>query len=252
MENNFNYFKLLKVYTINIIIKMAPKSNSKQSKKPKQTKAKKVQSVKETESVAPVEVSTLAPTTTPTLAPTPTPTTTPTPVVATEQSSVSLTIEQQFDAINAKVMTLKSLETEILVDLRKLQKSTLKHIKDLTKKNRRKKVDPEDKKKRAPSGFAKPTVISDELCDFLGKNHGSEMARTEVTKHLTKYIREHELQDQANRRRILPDPKLRKLLNVPQGDEVTYFNLQKYMKVHFPASKSQMLAASMASEASST
>jgi chromatin remodeling complex protein RSC6 len=245
LKNNFNYFKLLKVYTINIIIKMAPKSNSKQSKKPKQTKVKKVQPVKETASLVPVEVST----------PTPTPTPTLTPVVATEQASVvqasvSLTIEQQFEAINAKVMTLKSLETEILVDLRKLQKSTLKHIKDITKKNRKKKVDPEDKKKRAPSGFAKPTVISDELCDFLGKNHGSEMARTEVTKHLTKYIREHELQDQANRRRILPDPKLRKLLNVPQGDEVTYFNLQKYMKVHFPASKSQILAAAMAADAS--
>ena len=140
-------------------------------------------------------------------------------------------------------MKLKSLESEILIDLKKLQKLTLKHIKDLTKKNRKRKVDPEDKKKRAPSGFAKPTIISDELCDFLGKNHGSEMARTEVTKHLTKYIRENELQDQANRRRILPDPKLRKLLNVPTGDEVTYFNLQKYMKVHFPASKSQLLAA---------
>ena len=60
------------------------------------------------------------------------------------------------------------------------------------------------------------------------------MARTEVTKYLTKYIKEHNLQDEANRRKILPDNSLQKLLNVGTDDEVTYFNLQKYMKVHFP------------------
>ena len=70
------------------------------------------------------------------------------------------------------------------------------------------------------------------------------MARTEVTKHLTTYIKEHNLQDQANKRKILPDSKLQKLLNVTPSDEVTYFNLQKFMKVHFPKS-----AASIAAEA---
>ena len=62
------------------------------------------------------------------------------------------------------------------------------------------------------------------------------MARTEVTKHLTQYIKEHELQDQANKRRIIPDRQLSQLLNVGPEDEVTYFNLQKYMKSHFPKS----------------
>ena len=60
------------------------------------------------------------------------------------------------------------------------------------------------------------------------------MARTEVTKYLTTYIKQHDLQDSANRRKILPDDSLKKLLNVGKEDEVTYFNLQKYMKVHFP------------------
>ena len=88
--------------------------------------------------------------------------------------------------------------------------------------------------KRAPSGFAKPALISKELCSFLGQPEGTEMARTEVTKHLTSYIKEHNLQDSVNKRKIVPDAKLKKLLNLSPSDEVTYFNLQKYMKVHFP------------------
>ena len=59
------------------------------------------------------------------------------------------------------------------------------------------------------------------------------MARTEVTKYLTQYIKEHKLQDDANRRKILPNKQLQQLLNVGKGDEVTYFNLQKYMNKHF-------------------
>ena len=91
-----------------------------------------------------------------------------------------------------------------------------------------------DGAKRAPSGFAKPSPISQELCDFLGKEAGSELARTEVTKHLTTYIKEHNLQAPEDKRKILPDAKLKKLLKVPKGDEITYFNLQRYLKPHFP------------------
>ena len=116
-------------------------------------------------------------------------------------------------------------------------------MKDAGKKNKRKKVNQLNGQKRAPSGFAKATEISTELCSFLGKPQGTEMARTEVTKYLTQYIKQHELQDKDNRRKILPDVPLQKLLNVKKDDEVTYFNLQKYMKVHFPKSIAATAAA---------
>ena len=182
-----------------------------------------------------------APTPTPTpapvvveAAPTPVPNPAPVEVVSTE---TTVTLESQFNDLNSKLVALKTLEAEIVGDLRRLQKCVTRHLKEVTKKNKRRtKVDPDDKQKRAPSGFAKPTVISDELCEFLGKDHGSEMARTEVTKELTKYIKQYNLQDEKDRRKILPDPKLKKLLNIQEGQEVTYFNLQKYMKVHFPKS----------------
>ncbi len=72
------------------------------------------------------------------------------------------------------------------------------------------------------------------------------MARTEVTKYLTKYIKEHQLQDSANKRIINCDSALASLLNVQPSDEVTYFNLQRYMKPHFPKSASALAAAAAA------
>jgi len=87
--------------------------------------------------------------------------------------------------------------------------------------------------KRFPSGFVKPTIISDQLAIFLGKPAGTKMARTDVSKEINTYIRVHGLQDPFNGRRIHPDEKLKKLLNINNGDELTYFNLQKYMGRHF-------------------
>ena len=86
--------------------------------------------------------------------------------------------------------------------------------------------------KTRPSGFEKPTPISDELAVFFGKELGSLMARTEVSKQIHEYVIGQKLQNEKNRRIIHPDPKLKQLLNV-NNDELTYFNLQKYLKFHF-------------------
>jgi chromatin remodeling complex protein RSC6 len=92
---------------------------------------------------------------------------------------------------------------------------------------------------RAPSGFVKPTPISDELATFLGRDKGTEMARTEVTREINVYIRTNGLQDPTNGRRINANPALSSLLKLSEGDELTYFNLQKYMSGHFPKAVSQ-------------
>ena len=171
--------------------------------------------------------------------------------VSTEASTVSTLstadqIEADFTSLQSRLNEFKAIYTSITSDLRSLQKTMQRHIKESGKRSRRPKMVDPNKPKRPPSGFAKPALISSELCSFLKVAPGSEMARTEVTKHLTNYIKEQNLQDQANKRRILPDTALQKLLHVESGDEVTYFNLQKYMKVHFPKS-----AATIAAEAAS-
>ena len=101
--------------------------------------------------------------------------------------------------------------------------------KERSRKKRRQSSD----KKKEPSGFAKPTPLSDAMCVFLKESKGTEMSRTDVTRRISKYIRENDLQNPDNRRQIFPNKELRKLLAVPQEDELTFFNLQKYLKVHF-------------------
>lgn len=184
---------------------------------------------------APKKKATTAPVTTPTpveVAPVETATETTTEVTPLQQ------IDQGFASLNAKMAEFKTMYAAINTELRTLQKNIQRYMKDSSKRNRRTKNTDPNRPKRQPSGFAKPALISNALCNFLGKPEGTEMARTEVTKYLTQYIKNNELQDQENRRKIVPDAKLKKLLNVKDSDEVTYFNLQKYMKVHFPKSAS--------------
>ena len=116
-----------------------------------------------------------------------------------------------------------------------LEKSTRKLEKELEKKSKKK-----SKTARAPSGFAKTSKISKELCAFLNKPVNTEMARTEVTKHLCNYIKQNSLQNPSNKKQIQPDTSLASLLGPLQPEDkekgYTYFNLQKYVKHHFPKS----------------
>jgi upstream activation factor subunit UAF30 len=124
---------------------------------------------------------------------------------------------------------LRALERHAVKEIRIAQKASAK---------KRRKVG-----NRAPSGFVKPTLISKELSEFLGKTDGSEMARTEVTREINAYIRNNNLQDKENGRRINPDTKLKSLLKLKKGEELTYFNLQRYMSPHFATAAKSAAAA---------
>lgn len=100
--------------------------------------------------------------------------------------------------------------------------------------------------KNSPSGFAKPNKISDELCDFIGEPRGTEKSRTDITRFINAYIKEHNLNKPENKRFILPDEKLRKILNVKENEEINYFILQKLISHHFPPSASKLAAAAAA------
>ena len=115
----------------------------------------------------------------------------------------------------------------------KLEKSVTKERKVLEKKSRGKKRRVQNPD-APPSGFAKPGPVSDELRKFLSLGKDDLIARTEVTKAINKYCKEHSLQNESDRRKILPDTTLKKLLRMKKGDELTFFNLQTYLKVHFP------------------
>jgi chromatin remodeling complex protein RSC6 len=130
----------------------------------------------------------------------------------------------------AKLNQLSSLFASLKTEFRSLEKKWTRELKVAQKSQSKRK---RKSGNRQPSGFVKPTKISDELAKFLDKPSGTEMARTDVTREINTYIRAHKLQDKDNGRKINPDAKLASLLKLKKTDELTYFNLQRYMSPHF-------------------
>ena len=150
-------------------------------------------------------------------------------IVTTETDGEAPLAEQSVEFL-AKLQQLGMLISSLKTEYRVLERKWGREIKvaqKLSSKRKRKAGN------RAPSGFVKPTKISDELAKFLEKPTGTEMARTDVTRDINKYIRAHNLQDKDNGRKINPDSKLAALLKLKKTDELTYFNLQRYMSPHF-------------------
>lgn len=153
------------------------------------------------------------------------------PVVAADQVvEPEAPLAEQSVEFLAKLQQLGVLISSLKAEYRTLEKKWSREIKVAQKQSSKRKRKTGN---RAPSGFVKPTKISDELASFLGKEKGTEMARTDVTREINTYIRAHKLQDKDNGRKIIPDTKLATLLKLKKTDELTYFNLQKYMSIHF-------------------
>ena len=154
----------------------------------------------------------------------------PAPVADTTQVTEEGTVFAKLSDYSAKLQQLSNLFASVKSDFKTLEKTVARELKTALKNSQKKR---KVSANRAPSGFVKPTKITDELATFLGKTLGCEMARTEVSKEINLYIREHKLQDKDNGRKIHPDAALTKLLNIGKDEELTYFNLQRYMKHHF-------------------
>jgi upstream activation factor subunit UAF30 len=148
--------------------------------------------------------------------------------VTTDSSEISVSVG--FTEFIGKFQSLISQFNSLKTELKVLERKTLKQVKIVEKLNNKKKR----KGVRAPSGFVKPSPISDELAAFLGKPNGTEMARTDVTREINKYIRANNLQDKDNGRQINPDKELCTLLKIDNEIVLTYFNLQRFMGPHFP------------------
>ena len=155
------------------------------------------------------------------------------PVVAAPESSTEDAVETPLAEKSlefiAKLQQIGGLIASLKTEYRTLEKAWSKELRTSQKTNKKKKRSGN----RAPSGFVKPTKISSELASFLEKPEGTEMARTTVTREINAYIRTNLLQDKSNGRKINPDAKLAALLKLGKTDELTYFNLQKFMSPHF-------------------
>jgi chromatin remodeling complex protein RSC6 len=153
----------------------------------------------------------------------------------TEQALVA--ISNQFNNINDSLSLFKMQLSTLQQQLRNVEKNVRKELKKIKKESK----SDITKTKRAPSGFAKPTKVTKELCVFMERPEGTEIARTEVTKTLVSYIKKHNLLEQGEsaKNRIVPDEKLKSLLGLSEAEipELNYFTIQKYMNKHFYSKK---------------
>lgn len=155
---------------------------------------------------------------------------TPAPVEAEAPADKVSEVALKMSEFSAKLQQLNGMFSSMRNDFKTLDKFVSRELKAAAKASSKKRRNTGNRK---PSGFIKPTPISDELATFLGKEVGTEMARTAVSKEINAYIQKHKLQDKNNGRIIHADAKLSKLLKLGKEDELTYFNLQRYMKIHF-------------------
>jgi chromatin remodeling complex protein RSC6 len=140
------------------------------------------------------------------------------------------TIESQFNSLLQDLSCFKLQLHDIQGKVKLLEKTITKELKSKGKQEKKQTT----LNLQLPSGFDKPAPISEDMCLFLGKPIGSTMSLTELTQFMTNYIRDNKLQDMKERKIIKPNEALIKLLKLKSPDEqVTYFNLQKYLSIHF-------------------
>lgn len=141
------------------------------------------------------------------------------------------------EKITSLSLLIKDIQTSIKPVVKEHDK--LRKIVDRIQKKR-------ENARKSPSGFAKPNKISNELCEFIGVPPGTEKSRTEITRYINAYVKEHNLNKPSNRRIILPDEKLKKILKTTNDEEVTFFILQRLISHHFPSNKAALLNAAAA------
>ena len=170
------------------------------------------------------------------------------PTVAAPEVAVPTTEAAAPASIAGIVDRLREVRTrvsnelkEIIADTLLAAKASAKQVKEAGKKRRVKKdvadMTPEEKTawelRRSKNAFLKPRGLSTELCSFMKLPAGSQRSQTEVTKFVSTYVKENSCFDPSNKRRIIPDGVLSRLLKVKDTDTVTYLNLQSFLKVHF-------------------
>lgn len=148
----------------------------------------------------------------------------------TEVATADVQVKERLEQLSSKLSSIANLVRELQNEIKVAEKELVKVVKANSKKSKRRVTNGGAKK--TPSGFAKPTPLSDTLCSFLGVPKGTELARTDVTRRINAYIKEHNLQDPQDKRKIHPDTKLGTVL-APSDGPYSFFSLQRFIKHNF-------------------
>jgi hypothetical protein len=140
-------------------------------------------------------------------------------------------LDDDLKVVLGRLTGLREVVSTMITEVKKLEKRVHREIKDARKRRRRVKAEGEEgAKPRGPSIFEIPTKVTDELCVFLGKPKGTLISRSNVTREINNYVKEKNLK---NKHDIKPDAALKKLLRLTDADNLTYFNLQRYLNTHY-------------------
>ena len=155
-------------------------------------------------------------------------------VAAAAPVTPATTLEADLKSLAGRLNSARELLTALVSDVKKLDKRVHKELKEARKRRRRSKpeegAEGAEAKPRVPSIFERPLQVTEALCSFLGKPKGTLMSRSEVTKGVNSYVKEKNLK---NKHDISPDAALKSLLAIPEGETLTYFNLQRYLNPHY-------------------
>ena len=155
-----------------------------------------------------------------------------TPVEKSESQVPS--VEEELSALGDDIKTLVNTLKSLSVRYNSLQKRVVRDHRVMEKKMKGR-VKKEKDPNKPPSGFAKPGPVSKDLRKFLGLSDGELISRTKVTQAFTAYCKEHKLQKDSDKRTINADKTVSKLLRLDKSSPpLTFFNLQRYMKIHYP------------------
>jgi chromatin remodeling complex protein RSC6 len=149
---------------------------------------------------------------------------------AATEAPEEVRLETEAKSITARLLAVRETVSELISEAKRLEKKAAKVQKLADKRRRRKVVEGEAGKPARVSIFQVPTGLTPELCAFMGRPAGSLESRSNVTKFITKYVSDNNLK---NKHDINADAKLLKLLRLNKEDKLTYFNLQKYLNVHY-------------------
>ena len=173
----------------------------------------------------------VAPVSTPVSAPAPsTVPATPEAAAVVAPAGPTTTLDDDLKSVLTTLTTLRETVSTMITEVKRLDKRVHREIKDARKRKRRVRAEGEEAPKRGPSIFEIPTKVTEELCIFLGKPKGTLISRSNVTKEVNNYVKAHDLK---NKHDIKPDAALKKLLQVPDTEQLTYFNLQRYLNRHY-------------------
>ena len=152
------------------------------------------------------------------------------PVAAEAAPVEEKTWQEELRSLQEQLTTIRDAAASALAASKRLERRVTREVKDARKNRRRQRAPLAEGEERKPSIFQIPVPVTDELSLFLGGGKNNQMSRSQVTKAISAYVKANGLND---KHKINPNPALRKLLTVKEGDELTIFNMQSYLQKHY-------------------